>query len=289
MARMADELLRADLPERGLVAFAAETTETAFEGEWRHLAGRVAAEALARGLTAAALAAGFLTGDEQLSLQIKTEGKLGGLLVDVNARGDLRGYTDVKTLPPMDPGPSAFSYAIGARGKLLVIRSTASAVRYAGTVDLVAGDIASDLERYLEASEQRRSIVELATTYEERITYAGGLLIQAGPGVDPAFFAALEARRTELGPILRAERAPGAVLARVFAGERLAIVERRPLRFRCSCSPERVERMIAGLDPAELADMIEKDHGATITCHFCNDRYELDEAALRRLLEERKR
>src|SRR4051794_3295397 len=132
---MADEILRAELKSRGAVAFAVDATGAAFEAEWRHLAGRVAAEALARLIAGTALAAGVLKDDEQLSLQIKTEGKLGGALVDVDAHGALRGYTQQKVIPVMDPGPSDISYAIGSRGTLTAIRSTAEAIRYSGTVE----------------------------------------------------------------------------------------------------------------------------------------------------------
>jgi molecular chaperone Hsp33 len=268
---MADEILRADLRSRGAVAFAVDATGAAWEAEWRHLAGRVAAEALARLIAAAALAAGFLKEDEQLSLQIKTEGKLQGALVDVDAEGAVRGFTERKVIPVMDPGPSDVSYAIGSRGTLTAIRSTASAVRYSGTVELARGDVASDLERYLETSEQRESIVELATDYTDKLVFAGGVLLQAGPDVDRDWFHARRLRRAELREVLAAERAPEKVLAAAFAGEGCDVVARRAVRFRCRCSRERVLRMIAGLDRAELADMIEKDKAATITCHFCND------------------
>jgi molecular chaperone Hsp33 len=269
---MPDELLRMDLPERGLIAFIAETSGTALEAEWRHLSGRIAAEALGRALAGAALVAGFLGGDQQLSLQVKCEGKLRGLHVDVDAEGRLRGYTDRKSLPPMDAGPSDFSYAIGSSGILTVISSTASAVRYSGSVEISGGDLATDLERYLAKSEQRDSILELATSYDDKLTYAGGMLLQAQPGADREFFAALRERREAIRRALVEERSPERVASRVFAGERAEVAARRSLRFSCRCSRERALRMIGGLDPAELRDMIETDGGATITCHFCNDR-----------------
>lgn len=284
---MGDELLRADLRARGAIALVANVTETALEAEWRHLAGRIAANALGRAFAATALAAGFLLEDEQLSLQIKSQGKLRGLLVDIDASGNLRGYTEAKTLPIMDGGPSDLSYAIGSSGTLVIIRSTSGAVSYSGAVELGRGDIASDLEHYLATSEQRDSIVELATRYHEKLEHASGILVQAQPGVDRAFFDALRARRASLSAALLEARDPETVLARVFPGEAFDIVERRPLRFRCRCSRERVFAMLGGLDPEELRDMIEKDRGAAITCHFCNDRYDVDEAGLRGLLERR--
>ena len=284
---MPDLLLRADLPRREIAVFAVDSTATSFEAEWRHLAGRVAAEALARAVSGAALAAGLLQEDQILSLQIKCEGKLGGLLVDIDAQGRVRGYTHVKTLPTMDNGPSDFAYAIGSRGALSVIVSTATDVRTSGTVELVLGDVATDLERYLVVSEQRESIVELVERYDERIVYSGGLLVQAGPGVDRAYFDSVAARRSDLRAALLEKREPEAVLVAAFPGEEVVLVERRALRFKCRCSRERAEGLLATLGTGDLRAMIAEDHGALITCHFCNDQYELDEPTLARLLAER--
>src|SRR5262245_14936112 len=249
---MADELLRGELRARGVVAFAAETTGTGFEAEWRHLAGRIAAEALGRAIVAAVLAAGFLREDEKLSLQVKSEAALRGLLVDVDATGNVRGYTDAKVLPMMDPGPTAVEYAIGSRGLLTMIRSTAKAVRYAGSVELRRGDVASDVEHYLATSEQRESVVELATDYGTKLEYAGGILVQALPGVDREVLESVRARLDVLRAALARERSPARVLAAVFADEEVEIVERRAIRFRCSCSYERALGVIRGLDRAEL-------------------------------------
>ncbi|HVY62582.1 MAG TPA: Hsp33 family molecular chaperone HslO, partial [Planctomycetota bacterium] len=113
------------------------------------------------------------------------------------------------------------------------------------------------------------------------------VLLQAGPDVDRDWFHARRLRRAELGRILLEERDPEKVIARAFEGEAWDVVARRPIRFRCRCSRERVERMIAGLDREELADMIEKDKGAMVTCHFCNDQYEIAEEELKSMLERR--
>ena len=49
---------------------------------------------------------------------------------------------------------------------------------------------------------------------------------------------------------------------------------------------ERLERVLISLGRDELSDMIEKEHGAELTCHFCNKKYSFSEAELKGLLEE---
>lgn len=277
-------LVRAELRGRGTAVFACDTTAPAAEAEWRHLCGRVATEALARAMSAVVLAAGFLRADERLSLQIKTEGKLGGLLVDVGAEGDIRGYTHRKVLGLMDAGPSDSLYAVGSRGTLTVMRYTETDVRYSGNVELDRGDMAGDIERYLTVSEQRDSIVEIHTEYAAQLVYSGGMLVQAQPGADSAFFAETRKRRAHLLTALVTEREPERAIRAFFPAEGVDVVERRPIAFRCNCSRERVLRMIAALDKAEIRDMVEKDRSATITCHFCSNQYLIEEPELRGLL-----
>jgi molecular chaperone Hsp33 len=62
-------------------------------------------------------------------------------------------------------------------------------------------------------------------------------------------------------------------------------LETRRVEFRCKCSYERVVRIVTALGREEVEDMLEKDKGAELTCHFCNSVYYLDEDALRGILE----
>ena len=62
-------------------------------------------------------------------------------------------------------------------------------------------------------------------------------------------------------------------------------LETRPVEFRCKCSYDRVLNIVTALGREEVEDMLEKDKGAELTCHFCNSVYYLDEDALRGILE----
>jgi molecular chaperone Hsp33 len=58
------------------------------------------------------------------------------------------------------------------------------------------------------------------------------------------------------------------------------------LRFHCGCSFDRVLGALKMLGVAELQDMIEKDHGAEATCHFCGEVYQASSEELARLIED---
>ena len=47
---------------------------------------------------------------------------------------------------------------------------------------------------------------------------------------------------------------------------------------------ERIESMLYGLGAEELNDMLVKDNGAEVTCHFCNDVFNVTGRRLRALI-----
>ena len=57
------------------------------------------------------------------------------------------------------------------------------------------------------------------------------------------------------------------------------------LRFFCPCSRERSKAALLLLGRDELTDMRDKDGGAELTCHFCNNRYDVSAAELQELID----
>jgi molecular chaperone Hsp33 len=66
----------------------------------------------------------------------------------------------------------------------------------------------------------------------------------------------------------------------------LMVLEEKEPRFYCQCSRERALQIISALGREEVEDMLEKDNGAELTCHFCNEAYQLSAEDLSGLLRE---
>ena len=77
-----------------------------------------------------------------------------------------------------------------------------------------------------------------------------------------------------------------AALAQLFQGLPWRQTQWLTPVFRCDCSRQRLEQALISLGRDELEDMIQTEHGAQLTCHFCNTQYDFNEADLRRLLQE---
>ena len=57
-------------------------------------------------------------------------------------------------------------------------------------------------------------------------------------------------------------------------------------RYLCDCSRQRFERGLISLGEEELTSLINEDHGAELSCHFCNRTFRFTEKQLISLLEQ---
>ncbi len=270
----ADRLLEVGFPGRNFRLLLADVSATAFEAEFRHLSGRIAAVVMARTAVASILLGADLKGDERLSIQVRSEGPLHGLLAEADALLRFRGYTNKKALPGLDDGAEPFTVGLGTAGRLQIIRSTGSQVVYRGITALQDGDVASDLETALRDSVQIPSRLVLDHGYDRQLTFASGALLQALPDCPPAAF---ESFATEFGRRAEAARPFGRDLDRLLAALVPAdiphrILLERPVGFACRCSREKVVDMLRQLGPPEGGAHLPENG---VTCVFCNDTYRI--------------
>jgi redox-regulated HSP33 family molecular chaperone len=234
---VADRLARtlsADGTVRGL---AAVTTDLVEEARVRHSTLPTATAALGRTLTAALLLGGLLKTEERVSLQFSGDGPLGGILADATPEGTVRGFVSrPQTHLPPRRGKLDVGGAVG-RGLLCVMRvPRGEGPPYRSVVPLVSGEIGQDVASYLVNSEQTPSVVAIGVFVhaDGRVGAAGGYLLQAMPGAEPATLdrleenvgAAAERARAWRGRRVRDPRSPPRGLR--HASPRGA---RRPLRL----------------------------------------------------------
>jgi len=281
-------LLRGVLAGGAARAMLCDTTAMAQSARETHGATNVCAAALGRGISAAALLTA--TAEEEtnsLTMTFKGGGPAGALVVVAHGRR-LKAYIDNPgvNLPLRPDGKLDVGGAIGAGGRLTVVRDLGLKEPYVGQTLLKSGEIAEDVALYCTASEQQPTLCSLGVLVEKRVLSSAGLLVQPLPGCDEGVLSALEMRAPVYADVSAhaLEMPLEELFAAFFRGLEPEILAIEPLAYACDCSRERMERALLSMGREELLDMIREERGAEITCSFCRKAHTFSEEALRALL-----
>ncbi len=293
---MADQLIRATAADGGIRAVGAIATRLTEEARTRHKLSYVATAALGRTMSAGLLlVSNMKRAESRINIRVKGNGPLGGILVDAGLDGTVRGYVDNPSieLPPNAKGKLDVGGAVGQEGYVYVVRDVGYGYPYSSTVELVSGEIGDDIANYLVNSEQTPSALVVGVFLEAgQVKAAGGILVQVLPKAarDEALVETLESRVGALSgftPLLQAGKTLPDIFQQLLGDMGLVLLpETQLLRFHCGCSRSRLMGALKMLGEAEIQDMIEKDHGAEATCHFCGEVYRASSEELVELIEE---
>ena len=292
---MDDYILRATAADGLIRAFAATTKNTVQTARSLHNTTPVASAALGRLLTAGAMMGTMLKGEKDLvTLQIKGDGPIEGLLVTADSKGRVKGYpfNPNVDIPPKSPVKLDVGGAVG-KGYLTVIKDLGLKEPYVGKTELVSGEIAEDLTYYYAKSEQIPTAIALGVLVDTdtSIKAAGGFIIQLMPGATLEVATMLEERITHLKYItelLDRGETPETILDAVLGDMNLEIIDKMPTEFYCDCSRERVEKALISIGKKELEELIEDQGEAELTCQFCDNKYHFNKKELEDLLEKAK-
>ncbi|HZK25311.1 MAG TPA: Hsp33 family molecular chaperone HslO [Oscillospiraceae bacterium] len=290
---MSDYIIRATAAENQIRAFAATTRNLVEQARTIHHTTSVATAALGRLLTAGSMMGAMLKSEKDvLTLQIKCDGPIKGVLVTADADANVKGYVHnpAVELPPQAKGKLDVGKAVGS-GILRVIKDLGLKEPYVGQTELVSGEIAEDITYYFTTSEQVPSAVALgvliATDYT--VKQAGGFIIQVMPGCDEEVIKSLELRISEMSSItslLDAAMTPELILKELLGKFGLEMLAKIPTQFHCNCSKERVGKAIISIGRKDLQEIIAAKEPLEVNCHFCNTNYQIELDDLQSLLNE---
>ncbi|MFF2450346.1 Hsp33 family molecular chaperone HslO [Neobacillus sp. NPDC058068] len=292
---MKDYLVKALAYDGNIRAYAVRTTETVREAQRRHQTWRTASAALGRAVTAGVMMGAMLKGEDKLTIKINGGGPIGQIVVDSNAKGEVRGYV---TNPEVDfesneHGKLDVRRAVGTDGLLSVVKDVGLRNFFSGQVPLVSGELGEDFTYYFATSEQVPSSVGVGVLVnpDDTILAAGGFIFQLMPGTEEPVIAKMEERLKTIAPIstlIEQGLTPEEILEELFGKEHVKVLETMPVGFECNCSKERFANAIVGLGAAEINAMIEEDGQAEAHCHFCNEKYHFSKEELEALKKDAK-
>lgn len=284
-----DEMLQIDLCNGQVRVMLCETTETVQQCADIHETTPVCTAALGRLMTGTLMLGIMMKGDdESVTVTLKGDGPMGSL-VAVADHGDVRACADYPQIdiPLREDGKLDVGGAVGHTGRMSVIKDLGMKKNYIGQSELVSGEIAMDFANYFTVSEQQPSLVALGVLVNgTTVLKAGGLLIQPLPGCPDEIIDQLELRSPMFADISREMTFASIEQLCIdwFRGMEPRILERTPLRYRCTCSRERMEKALISLGRKDLQSLIDDDKGAELICHFCRSKYKFTTEQLKDLL-----
>ncbi len=225
---------------------------------------------------------------DTLSINISCSGPLKEIVVQVDGNGNVRGYVGNPNVDlELQSETLNISKALGA-GVITVTRDLGLREPYKSVWPIIYGDIAKDIANYLLESEQIPSALILAVNWnkEGAITRSGGILIQTFP-TTPSYVVELIESRLQSGfsldKKLEEEKSIKAIIEELI-GKETKELGALPLQHHCRCTKELLAAILESVDTHELEDMIQKDHGAHITCAFCKKEYRFTREELQKIV-----
>ena len=270
-------------------AYAATTKQLVEEARSRHDTSPVVTAALGRLMTGAAMmgvqmkeAAGRLT------LTVKGDGPVKMLTAVADAEGNVKGYAaEPQAIAHSANGKLNVAGVVG-KGELTVVRDIGLKEPYVGTCQLVSGEIAEDLTYYYAVSEQTPSVIALGVLMnrDNTVRQAGGFMLQLMPDAADETAAGLEDIVMALPPItamLDENETPEEILEDILGRFGYEQLEKKPVRFRCGCTREKIALALAGLSKYDLLDLMVSQKEVEVRCDYCNTAYSFDREELKTL------
>jgi molecular chaperone Hsp33 len=227
--------------------------------------------------------------DGIFTLQTKGDGPVRLLVADVTASGQVRGYAqfDAARLAQATATRAPVPTLLGAGYLAFTVDQGEDTERYQGLVELVGATLADCAHHYFRQSEQIDAVVKLAVERGGDGHWRGGALMneripdkaaEAREDSDESWRnAVILMSSCSDAELTDATMPPDRLLYRLFHEPGVRVQPERKLTPQCRCSRERVERVLRALPPADLDDMV-VDGRISVTCEFCNSKYEFDDA-----------
>lgn len=229
---------------------------------------------LGEAFVAASLLAGTIKFNGKMTLQVRGDGPVHLLVVQVTRSGDMRGLARWKEEPFDDDLQTQF----GENARMIIsIEAEEKGEPYQGIVPLEGKQLSDSLKHYFTTSEQLPTELVLAVSDKT----AAGILIQKLPahervsqdldGWQRASILTATVEPQELCE-LEAEN----LLTRLYHEEQVRVFDKSDVRFHCACSRERTSSMLLGLGVEEVQSILDEQGKVEITCEFCDAEYTYD-------------
>lgn len=242
---------------------------------------RPVADLLGEFFAATLLLAETLKFDGTLTLQARGDGPLPLIMAEATSDRTLRGIA--RPAEQLGSWPTTLRGMVG-EGILTITMDPRRGQRYQGIVPLSEASLAECLDAYFALSEQLPSRFWLTAKGGR----AAGLLLQALPPTEqyPAREDDWETAIALTGTVTPEELlslSHTELLRRLYHELPVRLFEPSPVRFACSCSPQRSLNALTALGREDALDLVHERGSIEMDCEFCGAHYSYDEADVLKL------
>lgn len=290
------DIIQKAIIDNQITVLAVNSTATVNRAIKLHDLSPVAAAALGRTLTVAALMANsFKNPTDYLTAVVSGNGPLGSITACADGKGNVKGCVDNNAVDNAlrEDGHLDVGGAVGKVGKITVIKNIGLKQPYVGTCNLITGEIAEDFANYFYISEQQPCALSLGVKLQKgKCIAGGGLLVQVLPQCSEELLAEVEKRAGRIGEIstqLQEKPDPKDVIDSIFGDmDNVVYTEPSTIKYKCDCSMARIKKLVVSLGKKEAHDIVAEQGFIEVQCHFCGKKYRLDEQAVNQLFEDKK-
>ncbi len=265
-----------------------KTTDVVKDAKEKHELSLLSTVILGRALTATMLLASELKKEERIQLRMDGSGPIKMLIAEANSLGEIRGYVQNPSAE-LDYSNSKAELGDGIGLGLL----TFSKVLYneaeprTSTIQLVKGDVTTDVAHYLAQSEQIPSALLLDVGIDENgdVTEAGGLLIQRLPGAAEGQIDMLQERLTSFPPLytlFEDGQYIDDIMHKAISPIKAKELSRQLVDFFCRCTRERFLDAMAMLSFDDLKEL--EGETQEVVCQYCNKKEEISKEEIEKLI-----
>jgi molecular chaperone Hsp33 len=159
---------------------------------------------------------------------------------------------------------------------VLTINQNNQTQSYQSSIPIQSTSMSDNLMHYFALSEQIATRVWLAVNDE----MAAGMLLQLMPGENTIQREQFWEYAVQLGQTVSEDELltldNQTLLYRLYHETELRIFDSKSTRFKCRCSPKKMNKVITILGEEEAKDILKEQDVITVTCDFCNQQYQFD-------------
>ncbi|PKL80216.1 MAG: Hsp33 family molecular chaperone HslO [Ignavibacteriae bacterium HGW-Ignavibacteriae-4] len=284
--RLRDRVIRVLAKDKQIRAIAIKNTVAVKTAQNNHQLGFVPATLLAKLLSAASMIASTLKGEERVVLEMNSNGFVPKLFAEALRVGEVRGYAVQSKDINIEEVKNSDFIGLGLLTVSKVLYNKAEPTN--GIIEIVKGDIATDIAYYFTQSEQIPTSLILDVALDENglISHSGGIMIQALPGAteeDLAMVVDNLQNLDRLSELLKQGKTPEEIIAEVLPFE-YTLLDSTQVDFFCRCSKDKYMNSLVTFPHKMIVEM-EENNENELVCQYCNAHYNLEKEDFEKLKE----